>query len=254
MTEEIKAEIKTQGVSEVKPEAQNEQSVDSKEKLEVGSVEYTKNVRKQIDKLTREKYDAVRKANILESKYKKLEADINLKVLESQRPERPQPSQYENDIGEVDNNKYNKSLSEYEDKLLDWGIKKSSIAASVKNEPDNALETIEEYDKKYSLFKEQAEELKAKYKDFDEVTGRNVFTQAMREAILEGENQAEIAYVIGNSAEMADKLKKLTGVPLAKEIARLDIQINTAKQAGRSNAPEPITPVSGSGRVSSSYE
>src|SRR5574343_569363 len=183
------------------PDKATEQ-VEKQETIEVGSIEYTKNVRKQIDKLTREKYDAIRRADIIESKYKQLEAANKLRELDAERPNRPVESQYENDVGEVDNAKFNASLIEYENKLLDWVMKKNAVVSqsNVPNSTETDVDKIQAaYEAKYATYRAQAEELRGKYADFDEVTERNVFTQSMREAILEADNQAEVAYMIGNN-------------------------------------------------------
>ncbi len=184
-----------------------------------------KGVQKRIDRLTREKYEAKARADLLERMISQQQAP------QSQQREadgRPQQSDYA-------------TAEDFVEALTDWKLQQRESAYKAA-EQQKQQATIAE--KRESLLA-QAEELG----DFDrdDFAANVVVTQVMAEAILESDMGAKIVLALNSSPQEAQRIANLPPARQAAEIGKLEAKLSTATVT-KSAAPKPIQPLSGGGK------
>lgn len=161
----------------------------------------------RIDKLTRDKREAERRAERAERKLREAE----------QKP-----------LDDL----------EYDDQIAERTIRRSK-AEQVKEEYEVARELAHE------VFEARAEELRAKYDDYDAVAlGDWTCTEVMAEAIRESDMGPQIAYYLGKNKAEAAKIAALRLASQAAAIGRLEAKLS-APSAPRNPPPAPPSPVNG---------
>jgi hypothetical protein len=206
-----------------------------------GEDEYTKSVKKRIDKITREKYEALKRANELENRLKEFEATAG------GRPSRPNIASFTNDMGELDHTSYDSAMAKYEDSLFDWRERKNKNSNTEYDQKAEAESKVE----KFNILADNA---RIKYPDFDEVVSRPVFGQELREAVVDSDVGDELAYYLGNNKAVAAELNNMPPYRMMKEVGKLEEKISRLNKKV-SKALDPITPVSGtSGTVTKTSE
>lgn len=96
----------------------------------------------------------------------------------------------------------------------------------------------------------QAEEAATRYADFEKVVGQQgLFPKgsALVAMVQASDVAADLAYRLASDKALHDKLLRLHPVDAAREIGRLEATISTPKPRTSTKAPEPITPVRGTG-------
>lgn len=68
------------------------------------------------------------------------------------------------------------------------------------------------------------------------------------EAILAADDPAALIHHIGTNPDLAADLADMTPIQQARKLARIEIDMAKPKEAPRSNAPKPLTPVKGAAR------
>lgn len=218
MDDEVVEEQTEELTEEVEP---SEETVE-----EIEAEKYSKAVQKRIDKITGDKYAALKKVQDLEAQLENKNAG---------RPIRPSVDKFSNEYGEVNQQSYDTALSNYEDKFFEWKKKN----AQDKEFADRARI---QHDTQKEKFMVMAEEIRQVHPDFDEVVERPVFSQPLSQALFELEKGAEIAYYLGNHEEEALKIGQLPPVSMTRELNKL--LANKFKNS-TSNAPPPINPITG---------
>lgn len=246
-TEEVKnvEETENNDTAETTVESNTEENPETTEKEEPkpkpGEDEYTKSVKKRIDKITREKYEALKRANELEMRLKEFESNSG------GRPTRPNIASFTNEMGELDHTSYENAMAKYEDSLFDWRENKSRNS-------DTEYKQKAEAESKLEKFNILADNARIKYPDFDEVVSRPVFGQELREAVVDSDVGDELAYYLGNNKAVATDLNNMPPYKMMKEVGKLEEKISRLNKKV-SKALDPITPVSGSsGTVTKSSE
>lgn len=92
----------------------------------------------------------------------------------------------------------------------------------------------------------KADMARTKYNDFDAVAlNQNLpVSQPMLDAILDSDLGAEIAYHLGKNPDVALRLSQMHPVSVAREIGRLEVQLQNQPQPPKAtSAPAPINPV-----------
>lgn len=91
-----------------------------------------------------------------------------------------------------------------------------------------------------------------KYDDFAEIVGDLKPTTPWAIAIMEAENAADVAYYLGKHLKEAQRIIALPPVSQIREIAKLEARLLTQTETPKkpSQAPKPITPVTGASEVS----
>lgn len=120
--------------------------------------------------------------------------------------------------------------------------------------------TIRKHEEKYQdNLKEAIETGKGKYKDFEEKTDYILFgegfpsNRAMGEAIVESKYKDDILYFLGTHVEEAERIANLPPVIAAKEIAKIEVRLESKKKSNITKAPKVLTPLAGGGGGSATH-
>lgn len=104
-------------------------------------------------------------------------------------------------------------------------------------------------EKTSEAFMEKAETAKAKYSDFDAVVGNPELTinEAMVEFISDSDTGPDLAYFLGKNPIKAQEIAAMTPMKAARELTRLESEVNAKPTVRTSNAPAPINPIGNRG-------
>lgn len=129
------------------------------------------------------------------------------------------------------------TVEEYEDALHDWYDSKREIKVT-------AASQNQVFKDRLSAFNKSAEPMRVEHPDFDEVTGRPVFTDSMRQAIFNLDNGAMVAYELGENPGLAERIKLLPPEKQIYEMGKIERKL-LLMQKGRkkSTAPDPLHPI-----------
>jgi len=233
-TETATEETKEQAEAEVAAEA-------TATSPKPGDIEYTKEVQKRIDRITREKWDERRRADTLKAENEALKRRLEA----GSRPIPPDPANFTNpNTGLIDRDKWQKVTSEHEDKLHAWRKAQETPATPA---PSGVM--TPDTPQAFSEFNERSKALREKHADFDEVVDRPYFTPDLATALYESEQGPDIAYFLGKNEAEAKRIGNLQPAQMFREIGKLEARFSAAEHGKRSvsGAPAPITPVTGSG-------
>lgn len=111
-----------------------------------------------------------------------------------------------------------------------------------------------EAERRTESFLQKAEAASERYADFDEVVNNPSLriNEAMAEFISESDVGGELAYHLGKNPLKASSIAQMSPVKAARELARMETELANKPKPKASNAPEPITPVGGRGKVTQS--
>ena len=84
-----------------------------------------------------------------------------------------------------------------------------------------------------------------KYADFEEVVGESdaPVTPEMRQAIVESDFGADIAYFLAHHPEEAKRIAQLSPIRQIAEVGKLEIKISTPAPRKPTSTPPPVTPI-----------
>lgn len=98
-------------------------------------------------------------------------------------------------------------------------------------------------------FRDQAEEAKKVYADFDQVVAlasdRRFVSDDLSLMILESDQSADLAYHLGKNPALAVQLSQMSPVAAARELGRIEATLAPPKPKTATKAPDPINPVTG---------
>lgn len=148
--------------------------------------------------------------------------------------------------------------AEYMAALVDWksDLKSSeqaqkTVTATADAAKQEAMRLqMAEADLLEKNWQSQAEEAATRYADFEKVVGQQgLFPKgsALVAMVQASDVAADLAYRLASDKALHDKLLRLHPVDAAREIGRLEATISTPKPRTSTKAPEPITPVRGTG-------
>jgi hypothetical protein len=103
-------------------------------------------------------------------------------------------------------------------------------------------------------FLAKAEKVTEKYPDFQTVVSNPnlAINAAMAEYISDSELGAEVAYFLGTNPMKAAQIAQMSPIKAARELTRIEAEIDAKPKPRISKAPEPINPVGSKGTSSSS--
>jgi len=139
------------------------------------------------------------------------------------------------------------SVEEYADALA---TQKAQELVARQREQQEQSTIIEAYHDK-------EEEVRGKYDDFEQVAyNPNLpITTVMAQTIQASDIGPEVAYHLGSNPKEAERISRLTPIMQAKEIGKLEAKLMADPPVKRTtNAPAPISPVSGKGSSSPTYD
>jgi len=232
--EETTVETEEEGVSEATTDAEVEEVPVSVEDIVSGAKSKTpKGIQKRIDELTREKYEFKARAEAAEAA---MSRPIDKTVSSDVPSNRPLPPR---DLDFADPDEYVQARVKYEDDLDTWREKQkisSEKAAKMQLEEKEA----------YAKFNVDAERVRNKYADFDDVISKMPSSPNLSFEVLTSDYAPEIGYYLSKNPDIAIKLRDLPPSRIAREIGKLEARFGDANAKFISNAPAPIIPVEGS--------
>lgn len=198
-----------------------------------------KGVQKRIDEITREKYEERRERQAAQERVAKLERELEaLKVgatptAKQTREGAPNPDDY--DAGKYDPD-YLEALTDYKvNQMFALQQEQSKIAAKQSN-----VITLQE-------------QARAVHEDYDQaeqsfLSHPLTTVPAFNNLLLETDNPAEIAYYLGKNPEEMEHLGQLTPTQALRYLGKIEALIDKSLEPPKkavTNAPKPITPLSG---------
>ena len=221
VVEPIEAEkVETEVESESEPK-----EVEAKEaEKEPDESSLPEGVKKRIDKVTRQKYEAIAEANRLKAEIEALKAQSAPKQTEPQMQDFDTFDEYTNALAEY---KYNQ---------------KTQAQAQQYNQQAQAQKVAQEWQSK-------VEKVRSVIPDFDDVFNNvaNIeFAPMAIEAVAQHPKGAGIAYMLGKDVGEAYRIAALPPVQQLIAIGEIAARLNVPKPKTVSTAPTPVKPVGSS--------
>ncbi len=133
------------------------------------------------------------------------------------------------------------SQEAYEDALFQWWEAKRQAEIQARSETEKITRLAQDFMQRASKFREE-------HPDFDLVIQSPVYTDTMREVILQSEEGPQLAYYLGlpeNRME-AERIANMPPLLQVKELGKLAAKLSKPTKK-TSEAPPPINPVKGAG-------
>lgn len=233
--------VTNEGAAQAEPVAPEQEQKPEPEAVETASESTDANeergsnrFQKRIDRLTKRAAEAERLAN--EERQKREELERKLTGDKPESGDEPDPAQFDN-------------YSEYLDALAKFNDNEGK-----QDKPKDPPKS-EQQEGTDPEFTEALEEVQAsfadsasKYADFNEVvTAPDVpITPEMVKALAETDDPAALAYYLGKNKEEAARIAGLKPLAIAREFGRIEAKLTQQPRKSVTQAPDPITPVSGS--------
>jgi hypothetical protein len=99
------------------------------------------------------------------------------------------------------------------------------------------------------MFQDAAQDARQRFADFDAVvfSDQVVLAPHVAEAIVYSDAPADVAYHVAKDPALAQTLSRMTPIEAARHIGRIEAQLSAPRPRIETKAPEPISPVRGSG-------
>ena len=180
-------------------------------------------VKKRIDKVTRQKYEAIAEANRLKAEIEALKAQSAPKQTEPQMQDFDTFEDYTNALAEY---KYNQ---------------KTQAQAQQYNQQAQAQKVAQEWQSKVEKVRSVAPDFDAVFNNVASIE----FAPMALEAVAEHPKGAEIAYMLGKDVGEAYRIAALPPYQQLMAIGEVAARANLPKPKTVSTAPAPVKPVSG---------
>jgi DNA segregation ATPase FtsK/SpoIIIE-like protein len=180
-------------------------------------------VKKRIDKVTRQKYEAIAESNRLKAELEQLRAQFA-------------PKQEAPDISQFD------TMDDYVEALTEYKLQQKAQSA----QSQQAKQTQEQAIAQDWVAK--VEKARSVAPDFDEVFSNVAdvpFAQVALDAVAQHPKGAEIAYILGKDPSEAYRIAALAPYQQLMAIGEVAARANLPKPKTVSTAPAPVKPVSG---------
>lgn len=184
-------------------------------------------VKKRIDKVTRQKYEAIAEANRLRAELESLKAQNAPKSVE------PQMSDF--DTFED----YTEALAEYK------YTQKQQAQAQQYSQQAQAQAIAQDWQSKVEKVRAVAPDFDEAFKNVAEIT----FAQTTLAAVAGHEKGAEIAYLLGKDPVKAYQIASLPPMQQLMAIGEIAAKTNLTRPKTVTNAPPPVKPVSGKSSI-----
>ena len=209
-------------------------------------------VHNRIGELTKEKHDAIRKAEALQR-----EVDLwKEQAMKSGKQEPETTTQADAPTGEPTREQFDFDDAKFMRAWYKWSREQERVEESKQKQQEAAQE-------KWRKFAEKEQAFAAEHPDYEQVAKYQApITQPMAEAILEADDAPAIAYYLGQNLEEASTIAAMSPIAAARAIGRIEaklsakpaVQTTTTPAKTVTRAPEPVTTLSGSPAVTRSYE
>jgi hypothetical protein len=212
------ADVETEGETKEPPkvEADKQEDEDDDSSLPNG-------VKKRIDKVTRQKYEAVAETNRLKAELEQLRAQLA-------------PKQEAPDISQFD------TLDDYVEAVAEFKLnQKTQTVQSQQAQQTQAQAQAQDWVAK-------VEKVRSVAPDFDEAFSNVAsieFAPMALEAVAQHPKGAEIAYMLGKNVSEAYRIAALSPSQQLMAIGEIAARTNVPKPKAVSSAPAPVKPVQG---------
>jgi hypothetical protein len=211
----IVEEVETEG-EQPKVEADKQEDEDDDSSLPNG-------VKKRIDKVTRQKYEAVAEANRYKAELEQLRAQIA-------------PKQEAPDISQFD------TLDDYVEAVAEYKLnQKTQTAQSQQAQQTQAQAVAQDWVAKVDKVRSVAPDFDAVFNNVASIE----FAPMALEAVAQHPKGAEIAYMLGKDVSEAYRIAALPPSQQLMAIGELAAKTNVPKPKAVSSAPPPVKTVSG---------
>jgi hypothetical protein len=180
-------------------------------------------VKKRIDKVTRQKYEAVAESNRLKAEIEQLRAQIA-------------PKQQAPDISQFD------TLDEYVDAMSEYKTNQKAQSAQIQQAQQTQAQAVAQD------WVSKVDKVRSVAPDFDAVFSNVAsieFAPMALEAVAQHPKGAEIAYMLGKDVSEAYRIAALPPSQQLMAIGELAAKTNVPKPKAVSSAPPPVKTVSG---------
>lgn len=238
-----KAESST--VPETEGQPAEGSATEQPEKQEGSAPEKPNKVQERINQLTREKYEAKQKNADLEARLKTLESN-------AAKPPEPEVKAAPKEDSFEDYSDFQKAQAEYvADRAADVAYQRLSKENQDKDLKAEQQRRQREYQDKKATFDKNLDSKKAHFTDYEKVAYDHDFMDGdLAEQIFDMEKGPEVAYHLGSHLDVAERIFGLPPVQRARELTKLEFQVEALKPKLVSDAPDPITPLGNSEVVS----
>lgn len=212
----IVEEVETEG-EQPKVEAEKQEDEDDDSSLPNG-------VKKRIDKVTRQKYEAIAESNRLKAEIEQLRAQIA-------------PKQEAPDISEFD------TLDDYVEAVAEYKLnQKTQTAQSQQAQQTQAQAVAQDWVAKVDKVRSVAPDFDAVFNNVASIE----FAPMALEAVAQHPKGAEIAYMLGKDVGEAYRIAALPPSQQLMAIGEIAARTNVPKPKTVSTAPAPVKPVGSS--------
>jgi hypothetical protein len=130
------------------------------------------------------------------------------------------------------------------------------LAEKKAQEKLNERESRRKHEEQTETFLAKAEKATERYPDFQAVVGNPSLSinEAMAEYITDSDLGAEVAYFLGQNPMKAAQIAQMSPMKAARELTRIESEINAKPKPRVSQTPAPINPVGSKGSPSSSAQ
>lgn len=197
-------------------------------------------VQERINQLTREKHELRQKNAEFEQRLKDLES----KPAES-KPDlvAPDPDKFDTD------QEYQTANAKF---YADTALKATDDRIATQDEEVAKQQRQQAIQTKKVAFEANLAEKRGNFEDFEAVAYDHSFMDLdLAEQIFEMEKGPEVAYFLGSNLDEAERIFALSPVQRARELTKLEFQVEALKPKKVSDAPDPIKPLGNSEAVES---
>ena len=218
-------------IEEVKTEVVESTQVEPKQEAVEGEGDKKPNpIRARIDKLTKDRHEAERKALFYQNA-------LEEQTAKAQKVEKPVKADF------TDEEAYIEALTDFK------------VAESAKKQHEGFVKEQSEMSKQSAArsaeqaFAERARSFAEKAPDFDEVMSATTATFANEAvtAIRDSDMGPQLAYYLAKDQKEAERIGALPPLSQVRELGRLEERLSKTPTIATSNAPNPITPTRGTG-------
>jgi len=195
----------------------------------------SKRAQKRIDKVTGDKWDAIRRAEKAETK-----------LAEMQQVQAPQTQSKEPQLEDFDYDEqaFNSALIDHKVEIKAKSIQREQQDEQAQQVQARTATNFKEASVKFSTDNE--------IKDFNEVLdGIPTLQPTVLQYVMEDPKGPELAYFLGKNQDLSNEIARMNPIAAAVEIGKISSKLSEPKQIKPSSAPEPIEPVTAGGVVES---
>lgn len=210
-------------------------------------------VQQRINKVTADKYAALRRAEDAESRLR----DFERQIKESQTPD-PGPPDLSRpprvEDYDFDEEKYQADLNKYQENLIEQRVKES--VEKLRQEDDERKKRYEEERLNQEFSKRVVAANLPDYSEAIDNLSRTgvIFPQEVINAIRVAEKGPQIVYHLAKNLNVANQIANLPAARGILELGKIEARLSVKKSQNTTQAPEPIKPVGGAGALDKKVE